>query len=66
MLLGIDADKLAESKEALVGTIGGLPNGKALIPEDVILTIYTDITAKKPCSDTLMRRSRSFASWMLH
>lgn len=47
VLVDINPQRLAQSKEELIGVIRDLPDGSDLDPDDLILTVQADVTSEE-------------------
>lgn len=60
VLVDINPQRLAQSKEELIGAIRYLPDGKDLDPDDLILTVQADVTAEEDVQRYVDESTRKF------
>ncbi|KAJ5965567.1 short-chain dehydrogenase [Penicillium waksmanii] len=59
-LVDINPQRLSQSKEELISAIRGLPDGKDLDPDDLILTVQADVTVEEDVQRYVDESTRKF------
>lgn len=60
VLVDINHERLAQSKEQLIGAIKVLPDGKGLDPDELILTVQADVTSEDDVRRYVDESTRKF------